>query len=105
MTPAKVAGIQELSWCGSWRAKHDDLDHTQPFHHDPTSQTGGATSAGNLAELCRRNHRAKTFLGFTYRHLGKGVLEWTTPVGRTYRTHPHNYAADDNDDDPEPPTE
>ena len=79
-----------------------DDDHTQPFDHDPARTTGGETSADNLANLCRRGHRVKTFLNFTYRHLGHGVLEWTTPLGRTYRTHAHDHRGDDGDD-PEPP--
>jgi hypothetical protein len=63
---------------------------TSGAHHE-----GGRTSADNLAALSRRHHRAKTFLGFSYRQLGLGVLEWTTPLGRTYRTYPYDYRPED----------
>ena len=84
-------------------AQDCDDDHTIPFDHDPASTTGGDTSAANLAELCRRTHRVKTLLDFRYQHLGDGVIEWTTPLGRTYHTRPHNYRGDDGDDPAEPP--
>ena len=66
---------------------------------------GGPTAASNLAALSRRHHRAKTFLGFRYRQLGLGVLEWTTPLGRVYRSYPHDYRPeiDPADDRGEPP--
>ena len=55
---------------------------------------GGRTAANTMAALSRRHHRAKTFLGFHYRHLDNAVLEWTTPLGRNYYTYPHDYRPD-----------
>ena len=60
-----------------------DLDHTDPY------DTGGPTCACNLAALCRHHHRLKTHAnGWTLRQLGHGILEWTDPTGKTYRTRP-----------------
>ena len=47
----------------------------------------------NLACLCRRHHRAKTFAGWRYRRLpddgsGGPTYEWTSPHLRTHRVHP-----------------
>ncbi|BEP14530.1 hypothetical protein acdb102_28410 [Acidothermaceae bacterium B102] len=73
-------------------------------------EEGGRTAANNMAALSRRHHRAKTFLGFHYRHLDNAVLEWTTPLGRIYYTYPHDYRPDSDttgdtsgDSDPPPP--
>ncbi|MCC9206237.1 HNH endonuclease [Arthrobacter sp. zg-Y769] len=61
------------------------MDHTLPFAH------GGATEHSNLAHLCRKHHRLKT-LGHWQAHRDAtgpaGALEWTSPLGRTYRTTP-----------------
>ena len=89
-------------------AANADTDHTIAFNpDDPQDPDSGETSAGNLATLGRRAHRVKTFLGFTYQHLGHGILPWTTPLGRTYLPRPHNYRSNDNDssdgDPPQPP--
>ncbi|MDP5226410.1 MULTISPECIES: HNH endonuclease signature motif containing protein [Arthrobacter] len=81
-----------------------DLDHTQDAAH------GGPTTLGNLAGLCRRHHVLKhqsrwtvTQAGPAGSHVpgpqsrtgpgsssgaGKGVLEWTSPAGRTHHDHP-----------------
>jgi hypothetical protein len=80
-------------------AKDDDTDHIIAFN--PQDPSSGETSADNLAKFSRRAHRVKTFLGFRYRHLGKGVLEWTTPLGRVYRTRPHDYRPDGDGDPPD----
>jgi hypothetical protein len=89
---------------------HADLDHIEPFDTTGNGQ-GGSTSAANLAPLSRFPHRLKTHGGHTLRALGNGVLDWTTALGRTYRTRPHDYRPDpgtnnshdqDGDDPPEP---
>ncbi len=84
-------------------ARACDLDHLHPYV--PLEQGGppGQTSPANLACLCRRHHRAKTFAGWRYRRLpdppddpddtGDGnpgpTYEWTSPTLRTYRvSHP-----------------
>ncbi len=50
-------------------ARSCDLDHLAPYV--PLDQGGppGQTSPANLACLCRRHHRAKTFAGWRYRRL------------------------------------
>jgi hypothetical protein len=68
------------------RRRRVDLDHIHPF------DTGGPTSAHNLAMLCRRHHRAKTHSRWRYRMLTPGLYEWTSPTGVTYvvdRRPPH----------------
>lgn len=58
-----------------WRC---DADHTVDY------ALGGSTSAGNLADLCRRHHSLKGETAWTVRQLGQGRLRWTSPAGRTY---------------------
>jgi hypothetical protein len=66
-----------------------DLDHTEAYV--PTADGGppGQTRPDNLAPLCRRHHRAKTFGDFTYHRLGDGSYEWTLPSGAHVTTDPH----------------
>ena len=56
-----------------------EVDHT----HD--AALGGATETSNLAHLCQRHHSMKQFTAWRVRQLKGGVLEWTSPLGRTYR--------------------
>lgn len=57
-----------------------DLDHTQPFSE------GGPTTAGNLAPLCRHDHRVRRSAGWTYsRRKGAGIM-WKTALGHEYTT-------------------
>ncbi|GAB2712074.1 hypothetical protein BKA24_003015 [Microbacterium marinum] len=56
-----------------------EVDHT----HD--AALGGATETTNLAHLCQRHHSMKQFTAWRVRQLKGGVLEWTSPLGRTYR--------------------
>ena len=56
-----------------------EVDHT----HDHA--LGGRTELTNLAHLCQRHHSMKQFTAWRVRQLGGGVLEWTSPLGRTYR--------------------
>ncbi|NYD79183.1 HNH endonuclease signature motif containing protein [Arthrobacter cupressi] len=67
--------------CGI-KARELDLDHTVD------AALGGATEAGNLAGLCRRHHLLKHHSGWDVRQAGAGVLEWTSPTGRTYSDQP-----------------
>ncbi|MFI7743863.1 HNH endonuclease signature motif containing protein [Kocuria rhizosphaericola] len=72
------------------RAERCDLDHTVAW------QDGGRTAEDNLAHLCRHHHLVKHRNGalgrWSVRQLGPercgGVLEWTSPAGRTHRTVP-----------------
>lgn len=68
-----------------------DIDHTIPFNHtDPGA--GGRTVLANLKCLCRKHHRLKTFhggiTGWRDEQLPDGVVIWTSPTGKTYRTVP-----------------
>ncbi len=96
---------QHCSGPGCSRPTTDaDLDHRTPWPLGPTS-------AGNLAPLSRRCHRAKTAT-WSLSRARDGSHTWTSPVGRTYvvtppwrpppdprpvrlpeRTHPPGHAA------------
>ena len=39
----------------------------------------------NLALLCRRHHRTKTFSAWTYDTPQTGVYDWTSPTGSRFR--------------------
>lgn len=64
------------------RAVRCDVDHTDDWEH------GGCTSFDNLAHLCPFHHHLKHETSWSVRHLAEGVLEWTSPAGRTHVTHP-----------------
>lgn len=54
-----------------------DLDHIN------TWAEGGPTVSGNLASLCRNDHRLR-HNGWSYRTMPSGATEWTSPLGHTY---------------------
>jgi hypothetical protein len=58
-----------------------DLDHRVPF---PT----GATSADNLAAICRHHHRMKHRAGWTVRRRTDGAHIWINPQEREYLNPP-----------------
>lgn len=64
--------------CGR-RTRDCDLDHTDAY------ATGGTTSAGNLAPMCRHHHRVKhhTLWKVKQQHepTGPPIVAWTTPMG------------------------
>jgi hypothetical protein len=64
-------------WC-TRSARSADLDHIEPY------DTGGTTSTTNLAALCRRHHRLKTFGAWTYTMLEPGEFLWRSPHGYSY---------------------
>lgn len=66
----------------SRRAERADLDHTVDWAH------GGATSAANLAVLCRHHHRLKHESGWRVAQEPGGVMRWTSPIGHVLRTLP-----------------
>jgi hypothetical protein len=68
-----------------------DLDHTIPWPQ-------GATSASNLAVLCRHHHRLKHSPGWQVSSEPDGRITWVTPGGRTIVTTPWEYL-----DRPPPP--
>ncbi|MEB8326940.1 HNH endonuclease [Dietzia kunjamensis] len=64
-----------------------DLDHVVPFDHtDP--ERGGHTIEANLAAMCRRHHRFKTFSDWIYELQPDGTLIVRTPEGSTMLTRP-----------------
>lgn len=65
-----------------------DLDHI--IDYVPLDQGGppGQTHPANLAPLCRRHHRAKTFSHYTYARLPDGSYHWTLPTGTQVTTDP-----------------
>jgi hypothetical protein len=65
-----------------------DLDHIAEYVPLDDGGPPGQTHPANLAPLCRRHHRAKTFGAFTYHRRPDGSYEWTTPTGRRIVTDP-----------------
>ena len=87
-------------------ARACDQDHIDPYTPMDAGGPPGQTSPANLACLCRRHHRAKTFAGWRYRRLPDepdgpdasdtihetgehkrfgATYKWTSPHLRTYR--------------------
>jgi hypothetical protein len=86
-------------------AARADLDHIEPYDKNDPAR-GGPTSTWNLAALCRRHHRAKTFSAWTYVMASPGVYEWTSPSGARFRVtrgHPHHRLPITTPLDPDPP--
>jgi hypothetical protein len=63
-----------------------DIDHTLDW------QFGGETRAGNLACLCPGHHTVKGETAWTVTQDAdnSGILTWTDPSGRSYRTFPQD---------------
>ncbi|MBK0418468.1 DUF222 domain-containing protein [Leucobacter sp. CSA1] len=59
-----------------------DLDHTVD------AALGGETSTANLAHLCRGHHTLKHHTGWRVKQQAGGVLEWSSPTGRSYTEKP-----------------
>lgn len=76
-----------------------EVDHT----HDHA--LGGTTTVTNLAHLCQRHHTHKQFTRWNVKQLPGGILEWTSPTGRTYTDEPLPYSPATRflPDDPPPP--
>jgi len=64
------------------QARHSDIDHTHDWQYN------GETRWDNLAHLCKRSHRLKTETGWTAVQTPDGTLNWTSPAGKHYATHP-----------------
>ena len=63
-------------------AEFCDVDHTIPWPLGPTHPS-------NLKCTCRKDHLLKTFWeGWSDRQFPDGTVEWTSPTGKTYLTHP-----------------
>jgi hypothetical protein len=65
-------------------AQLSDIDHTLDW------QFGGETNATNLACLCAGHHTLKGETAWTVTQAddGSGIMTWTDPSGRSYRTFP-----------------
>ncbi|WP_144784140.1 HNH endonuclease signature motif containing protein [Microbacterium sp. BH-3-3-3] len=76
-----------------------EVDHTRDH------ALGGPTHVANLAHLCQRHHTQKQFTRWSVKQLPGGVLQWTSPTGRTYTDEPLPYspAVRFLPDDPPPP--
>jgi len=74
-------GTCRFPGCGK-KAGRCHIDHTQEWHN------GGTTAHDNLAHLCEEHHRLKTLSGWSVEQIGDGTLRWTSPLGKTYLTHP-----------------
>jgi hypothetical protein len=59
-------------------ARKCDLDHNH------SASTGGSTCDTNLASFCRRHHVLKHHSPWHVEQKPGGVVEWTSPIGRTY---------------------
>ena len=70
-------------WC-STAARRCDLDHIEPYLHPDEGGPPGQTHPDNLAPLCRRHHRLKTFGRWRYRRTPDGSYTWRSPLGRSY---------------------
>jgi len=80
-------------------AIRSEVDHTLDY------ALGGPTDIRNLSHLCQRHHTQKQFTRWKVKQLPDGILEWTSPTGRTYRDEPLPYspAVRFLPDDPPPP--
>ncbi|POH68914.1 hypothetical protein C3B61_03140 [Cryobacterium zongtaii] len=61
-----------------------DVDHTHPW------AGGGNTDCDNLAHLCEPHHRLKHLSQWRVTQEPGGILHWTSPGKRSYRTDPAN---------------
>jgi hypothetical protein len=70
-------------FCGT-RARGCDLDHITAYV--PLTEGGppGQTNPDNLAALCRRHHRCKTFTRWRYQRRPDGTYQWTDPGGKRF---------------------
>ena len=63
------------------RAKACDKDHVHAYDPDGSADQ---TSTCNLACLCRRHHRFKTFGAWTYVIIEPGTYLWRSPLGYSF---------------------
>ncbi|MEO5711582.1 MAG: HNH endonuclease signature motif containing protein [Nocardioidaceae bacterium] len=65
-----------------------DLDHIEPYVPPDDGRPPVQTSTANLACLCRRHHRLKTFTAWGCQRLPDGDYRWTDPYGHVHRVAP-----------------
>ncbi len=73
-------------WCTRTARPPGEAQATDSDHVIPTSR-GGPTRLTNLAALCRRHHRMKTFFGWTYTPLRPGRYLWSSRRGTRFLVH------------------
>jgi hypothetical protein len=73
-----------------------DIDHVIPVPEGPTT-------AGNLNDNCRHEHRAKTHAGHESARTSPHTTEWTTPTGHKYTSRDQPFSVEEwpRDDDPQ----
>jgi hypothetical protein len=79
---ARHVQIRDRTCCGpgcTRPARRSDLDHTREH------AAGGATVEANIGPGCWRHHPDKE-RGWRLKQPQPGHFEWTSPLGRTYRT-------------------
>ncbi|MCU1425106.1 MAG: hypothetical protein JWM51_1397 [Microbacteriaceae bacterium] len=80
-------------------AAHCDIDHNVDYAKD------GKTQISNLCHLCPSCHRRRHHTRIAVRNLANGDIEWTTPSGKVYTTHPMNRLAMRKADSPDAQTQ
>ena len=65
-------------------AEQCEMDHTTAY------ATGGTTSLGNLAPLCKTHHNLKHHSAVKVRKRDDGSMQWTTATGRIVVSRPDN---------------
>jgi hypothetical protein len=70
------------------RALDGHLDHITPYPDGPTNDK-------NLHACCGHDHRMKHAPGWAVRALPDGRIQWITPTGHRYHSHPHDYRPDE----------
>jgi hypothetical protein len=89
--PADLAGYLIAKWVTSTGpgstvpADRGDLDHGKAWDDN------GLTDRDNGNPCNRRWHRAKTIGGWTVQQTHDQCWQWTSPLGLTYKTSPHDY--------------
>jgi len=69
------------------RALDGHLDHITPYPNGPTNDK-------NIQGCCGHEHRMKHAPGWAVRALPDGRIQWVTPTGHRYHSHPHDYRPD-----------
>lgn len=69
------------------RAESTEVDHIDPFDHN-SPESGGLTRFGNLHNVCRLHHQAKTDRKFSVRMVQPGRLEYVFRHGITTEVMP-----------------
>jgi hypothetical protein len=89
--PADLAAFTRAKWVTS-SGPHSqvstddvDMDHGRPY------DDGGPTDRINMNPANRRWHRAKTIGGWTVSPNERGGWTWTSPLGQSVDTDPHDY--------------